>query len=77
MNDLDLSTAERPAKRFKTAQAKVAMQGWKLLRSHPDDDDEAFVFALGLHGETLAFRDADDAVQRLCGEAQCLASIAA
>lgn len=64
MSDLDLPTAERAAKRFKTAQAKAAMQGWKLLRSHPEDED--FVFALGLHGEVLTFRDADDAVKRLC-----------
>jgi hypothetical protein len=75
MNDLDLPTLERPAKRFKTAQAKVAMLGWKLVRSHPED--EAFVFAFGLDGTALTFRDADEAVQRLCGEARCLASTAA
>jgi hypothetical protein len=75
MNDLDLPTQERPDKRFKTAQAKAAMQGWKLFRSHPEDED--FVFALGLDGAVLAFRDADDAVQRLCSKARCPASTAA
>ncbi|TAG27491.1 MAG: hypothetical protein EAZ37_04840 [Burkholderiales bacterium] len=75
MNDLDLPTLERLDKRFKAAQAKVAMLGWKLVRSHPEDED--FVFAFGLDGTALTFRDAKDAVQRICGEAQCLASSAA
>lgn len=75
MNDLDLPVMERPAKRFKTAQAMVAMKGWRLLRAHPEDGD--FVFALGPHGEVLIFHDADVAVQRFCGDARCLASTAA
>jgi hypothetical protein len=74
MNELDLSTLDRLAKRFRTAQAKAAMRGWRLLRSHPEDD--ACIFAFGLNGAVLAFADVDDALVRLCSEATCQPSSA-
>jgi hypothetical protein len=75
MNDLDFATKERPDKRFKTAQAKLAMLGWKLVRSHPEDDD--FYLAIKNGFPTLCFRRIDDAMAQLSDEEPCRPSIAA
>ena len=75
MNDLDLATTERPEKRFKTAQAKLAMLGWQLVRSHPEDDD--FYLAIKSGYSTLCFRSIDDAMAQLSGQKPCLTNIAA
>lgn len=75
MNDLDFATNERQDKRFKTAQAKLAMLGWKLVRSHPEDDD--FYLAVKNGYQTLCFCNIDDAMAHLSPEMPCLPSIAA
>lgn len=75
MNDLDFATTERPEKRFKTAQAKLAMLGWQLVRSHPEDDD--FYLAIKSGFPTLCFRSIDDAMAHLSPNALCQQSIAA